>query len=125
MKSVLVLKDEQAHWATVEHLFREVNAEITPLDIDTEMNLARDARPDLVITGVAGLARLPSTLRRTPRIVLVSGSPGGEPSSPTPERNQQILWWPRDRSKLRELASALLGIALRKKFKTLIRVFSG
>lgn len=125
MKRILIIKDGGAFWATVEYQFREVNAEIIALDGDTDMNLAGAAQPDLVILSAPNLPRLPPTLLRKPRIVIVTGIPSsGEQSLPPQEQNQQLLWWPRDRTRLLECASGVLGISLRKKFKTLIRVFS-
>lgn len=126
MKRILIIKDSNACWTTVEYLFREVNAEIVSLDGDTDMDLAGAAQPDLVMISGANLSRLPPALRKKPRIVFVTeNTSGGEQPLPPRENDQQLLWWPRDRARLREIASVVLGISPRKKFKTLIRVFRG
>lgn len=126
MKRILIIKDGSSYWATVDYLFREVNAEIVSLDGDTDMSQAGAANPDLIMIGRASLSRLPPTLWKKPRIVFVTENQNvGEQSLPPQERNQQLLWWPRDRAKLLEIASVVLGISPRKKFKALIRVFRG
>ncbi|MHB8836508.1 MAG: PilZ domain-containing protein [Candidatus Methylomirabilia bacterium] len=126
MKRILLIKDEHSFWATVEYLFREVNVEIISFEEDSNVNSAFGAQPDLVMMSVASLPRLPPNLRNKPRIVFVTENPGsGEQSQPLPEQNQQILGWPRDRAKLREIASVVLGIPPRKEFKTLVRIFRG
>jgi hypothetical protein len=124
MQKIALVTDDSYFWKLVEAYLGSINADITVLAPGASPDEIAGCGASLLIVGGDQIPSLRSPLRLVKTIVIVEGGMPLPEQTGNAQRKTRFLRWPVHRDQLLAETAAMLGIAPRKDFKALIRIFS-
>ena len=122
MKDVLILKDARLLWQTIQIYLGGINAAVRVVDAGEPEEKIAGGEADLLIMG-AEQFRSGGVPRGYLKVIVIDpGGSLGELSGKL-RRGDSCLEWPCSRERFLEQTASVLGVAPRKVFQTVIRIF--
>lgn len=122
MKTIVVVRDEDAFWHEIDKLLVGVNAEIRRI-VSVPQDPGVPDRVGLIIVGVRTFMADPDRFRQWPTLVLTEGIPPDTVIRDEAGRKLVILGWPSRPETFLEETARLLEVSERRMFAALVRVF--
>jgi hypothetical protein len=124
MKKIALVPDSHFYWRYIESYLGGINADVRTFSAEASRDDLAGCGADLLILGPGRIPSVSSPLRPLKTIVIHdNGAPLPEQTRASKQKTLFIKW-PVNRDRFLGETAAMLGIAPRKDFRALVRIFS-